>query len=666
MYIVPLQMMHFDLSFIPGNLGDGRLNNYFLEHGHKWLQGQVESFWNAPFCYPTIRTMSFSDNYLGTLPIYALFRFLHFDRETSYQLWFLAVFTLNYFSCVWVLKKLYINALGIAAGAFVFTFSLPVIARMGHSQLLPRFMIPFAFYFALRYFERPDFKMLAATCLAVVIQFYCTIYMGFFLVLGLFSLLLAFVLLQDNRLTTLQKIVYGSYRTITLRIIIILFSLLSLLPLIIPYYKTSLEYGLRHWEEISQMLPRIKSYFYPAGGSLLWNWLSPMGSSLPMSWEHQIFIGMIPLTAFIVMPVFCFRYREDPLVKKGMITWVAIALLVLLTLHFGSSFYKLAPLLPGLGAIRAVTRIILMMLFPLSVVLGVVLTKLSVSRGTLMRSSVTFIISGIILFAIVLDQNVKPSSYMTYSKAESQNRSKTVERLVRRGGSQSKIFAYMPDRSSDPPYEIHLDAMLAAQNLSMASVNGYSAILPANYDFYSNYDQCDSFFKWKTLSAQKYGPYYENEDLLKDCVIVGRECPVGTYSYTIMATALPNEGYKAKITFDTSQLGIGKNAKIYLNVHLTNISQVTWGCLSAANNNMYKISLSYRWLSNDRMPMGGFDPRLPLPHDLHFGETTTFQVPITVPPKAGTYFLEFDLVQEHVTWFHIMGSPTSLLEVEVL
>ncbi len=84
MYIVPLQMMHFDLSFIPGDIGDARLNNYFLEHGYKWLTGQVESFWNAPFFYPTIRTMSLSDNHLGVLPIYALFRFLHFDRETSY------------------------------------------------------------------------------------------------------------------------------------------------------------------------------------------------------------------------------------------------------------------------------------------------------------------------------------------------------------------------------------------------------------------------------------------------------------------------------------------------------------------------------------------------------------------------------------------------------
>lgn len=540
MYIVPLQMMHFDLSFIPGDIGDARLNNYFLEHGYKWLTGQVKSFWNAPFFYPTIRTMSLSDNYLGTLPVYALFRFLHFDRETSYQLWFLAVFTLNYFSCVWVLRKLSINALGIAAGAFVFTFSLPVIARLGHSQLLPRFVIPFAFYFALRYFEKPDIKMLALTCLAVVIQFYCTIYMGYFSVLGLLSLLIAFVLLQDNRSTTLRDIVWGSYRTVTLRTIIILLSLISLLPLILPYYKTLLEYGWRSRREIAQMLPRINSYLYPAGGSLLWSWLSPMGSSLPVSWEHQIFVGMLPLVAFIVMPIFYLRYRAEPLLTKGMIASIAIALLILLTLYYGPSLYRLTLFLPGLRAIRAVTRIILLMLFPLSVVLGVVLTKLSENRGALTRSSATFILSCIVLFAVVLDQNIKASSYNTYSKVESQNRLKIVERLVQKKGSQSRVFAYMPDRSSDPPYAIHLDAMLAAQNLNMASVNGYSGIFPDDYDFYYNYDRCDSLLKWKAIAENKFGKYYHGKELFKDFIIAGRDsCLDDNMPYTFMDNALP-------------------------------------------------------------------------------------------------------------------------------
>ena len=50
MYIVSLQMMHFDLSFILGHFGDASLNKYFLEHGHKWLQGQVGDISDRSLC----------------------------------------------------------------------------------------------------------------------------------------------------------------------------------------------------------------------------------------------------------------------------------------------------------------------------------------------------------------------------------------------------------------------------------------------------------------------------------------------------------------------------------------------------------------------------------------------------------------------------------------
>ena len=430
--LVTLRMMHFDLTTIPGDIGDARLNNYFLEHGYKWITGQVSSFWNAPFFYPVTQVMSFSDNHLGTLPIYSFFRFLHFDRETSYQLWFLAVFTLNYFCCAWVLRKMSINALGAAAGAYVFAFSLPVIAQIEHSQLLQRFMIPLAFYFAWQYLEKRDAKTLALACFAVVIQFYCTIYMGIFLTLGLISLLVAFNLIQDNR-PTLREMVGGDYRTIALRTVIIILSIISLLPLIIPYYRTSLEYGMRYWAEIATMLPRINSYFYPIQDTFLWNCLRGMGRTLPMPWEHQIFIGAIPILAFALMPVFYARNRTDPLVKKGMIAFITTALLILLTLYVYEDFslYKFALFLPGLKAIRAVTRIMLMLLFPFAVVLGIFFHSISENRGLQSHPFVKIIFSFLVLFALVLDQNVKAVGFYTYPKLESQNRSANIEKLVK-------------------------------------------------------------------------------------------------------------------------------------------------------------------------------------------------------------------------------------------
>ena len=670
-YLVPLSMMHYDLTLIPGDLIDARLNNYLLEHGYKWITGQVSSFWNAPFLYPATQVMSFSDNFLGTLPIYSFFRFLHFDRETSYQLWLFAIFTLNYISCAWVLRKLSINALGAAAGAFVFTFSLPVIAQIGHSQLLPRFMIPFAFYFTFKYFERPNVKALALTCVAVVFQFYCTIYMGIFLTLGLLALLLAFNLIQDNR-PTLCELVGEDYRTIALRIVIVILSIISLLPLIIPYYRTSLEYGMRSWSEIATMLPRVSSYFYPANGSLLWNWLSTMGSTLPISHEHRIFIGAVPLLAFALMPVFYFYHRTELLVKKGMIVFITTALLILLTLYaYGDfSLYKFALFLPGLKAIRGVTRITLMMLFPFAVILGIFLHSISENRRLQSRPFVQIIFSFLILFALVLDQNVIFNSFSTYSKLESQNRLKIIEKLVQRKGAQVKIFAYMPDKSSDPSCVVHLDAMLAAQSRNVATVNGYSALLPVNYtdyDFYDKYDLCDSLSKYKAISVKKYGKYYKDKELFKNFYIIGRDnCVDNNTSYTFMDAALPEDGYNAKITFADPRVTVPRDKTVTLKVQVKNESSQIWRCLSSGRSDKYKILVSYRWLSSDHSPIDGFDRRISLPHDLGPGASTSLDVTINSQPAPGKYFLEFDLVQELVTWFRDKGSSTALIEVLVL
>ncbi len=180
MIYFPITLMNWDLSFIPGDLGDARLNNYLLEHGFLWLIGEVHIFWNAPFFYPALNVMAFSDNHLGSLPIYTFFRLLTFDRETAFQLWILVLFSLNFISCYYILRQFKFSPFSAGAGAFVFTFSLPVNARLGHAQLLPRFLVPFGFYYAWRYLNTSHLKYLIGLSLSIVWQLYCTIYIGIF------------------------------------------------------------------------------------------------------------------------------------------------------------------------------------------------------------------------------------------------------------------------------------------------------------------------------------------------------------------------------------------------------------------------------------------------------------------------------------------------------
>jgi hypothetical protein len=112
----------------------------------------------------------------------------------------------------------------------------------------------------------------------------------------------------------------------------------------------------------------------------------------------------------------------------------------------------------------------------------------------------------------------------SYSKIESQYRSKIVEYQVRSINPSAKAFAYMPKKSPEPPYVIHLDAMMAAQNLAIPTVNGYSGKFPRDYaeSFYSHFDQCESYWAWMTSRAEETDSAYLYH-LIKNVTIIGRK-----------------------------------------------------------------------------------------------------------------------------------------------
>jgi hypothetical protein len=130
----------------------------------------------------------------------------------------------------------------------------------------------------------------------------------------------------------------------------------------------------------------------------------------------------------------------------------------------------------------------------------------------------------IILFFISLDQYVIFSKCHSYSKIESQNRSKTIEYLVQIKNPSAKTFAYMPRKSPEPPYVIHLDAMMAAQNLNMATVNGYSGNFPRSYiAYFQHYDSCGSYWAWMLTSTKKYSDFQNAYRFFKDVMIIGSD-----------------------------------------------------------------------------------------------------------------------------------------------
>jgi len=85
-------------------------------------------------------------------------------------------------------------------------------------------------------------------------------------------------------------------------------------------------------------------------------------------------------------------------------------------------------------------------------------------------------------------------------------------------------------------------------------------------------------------------------------------------------------------------------------VKLTNTGSTAW---TTAGN----FHLSYHWVQNG-VTVVADGVRTFLPHSIEPCGTVTVSAALTAPAGAGTYTLEWDMVQEGVTWFSAKGVPT--------
>jgi len=464
--------LYFNPESLPGDLGDSRFNQYILEHGFYWITGKTSSFWNAPFFYPAQNVIAYSDNHLGTLLVYSIPRMLGLDRESAFQAWFLINNVLNFAAAFWVMSRLKIHPAGIIAGAYVFTFGLPVIAQAGHLQLLPRPMVPLGFYFLLYFFEKHENKYLIGLFVSVLIQIYISIYTGYFMILSLVAtgIIWNYLIKETPSKSTLAIIVKEKWLGI---IVITLLFIVFILPLAIPYYEVSKTVGTRDWSEINTMLPRFWSYFFAPSSTLWRNWLSD-SHGLPMAHEHQLFIGVMPWLACVYLIIKSYRSKDNQEYFIALLMILSVLLVILITFSVHKySLYVIFAQIPGPNSIRAVTRIILVLLFPLSLVLGTAISSIISHSENKWFSAIL----GVLFVGLtIVDQLADESSYNKKDAIARINliKQKTVQH-------PNQVLWLESDGSGNPFYISQLSAMLAAQEMNIPTINGYSGNLPPGY-----------------------------------------------------------------------------------------------------------------------------------------------------------------------------------------
>jgi hypothetical protein len=462
-----IRILGYNLEYIPGDLGDSRFINYLLEHGYKWLTGNIHAFWNAGFMYPFKNTIALSDTMLGTMPVYAVWRFFGFGPESSYQLWWISICTLNYWVSYVVFKK-WFNRYDIAIIlAWIFAFTIYNIGQLNYMQMIIRFLVPLVFYSAFKMVLSPSIKYLAIYCFGIVFQFYCAMYTGFYLLyFSVLFILFYYVLSKHWK----QLSYYFSKRKLVYTIFVIILSLLGMLWLFIPYFRMAKIVGMTNYSSVMPNIPVWNSYLFPHESSVTWRFLFSFAKpDVPVWWLQYLFTGLIPFLAMVISPFYLiynwYRKKEKPVFIKSVIITSIIIVLFHLRTKSGYSMYALLYHLPGMNSMRVVMRFMNVELFLLLIIAGQFLIKIQ-SKYFLLLMALVFV-----------DILFKPELIPAKEKAElTERKERLLNEMAKFDLHKYKAVALID--SSEKAYVTNIDMMWVAQSLGIKTINGYSSNCP--------------------------------------------------------------------------------------------------------------------------------------------------------------------------------------------
>ncbi len=115
-----------------------------------------------------------------------------------------------------------------------------------------------------------------------------------------------------------------------------------------------------------------------------------------------------------------------------------------------------------------------------------------------------------------------------------------------------------------------------------------------------------------------------------------------------------NPPYRVEWVVDHFPAKLMAGQTLQVPITVRNGGSLTW---SWGGGNPFR--LGYRYYRNRRpLPMAAAkDLRTDIPHDVAPGETAVIEARIALPDDPGNYTVEFDLIQEGMTWFKEKGSP---------
>ncbi len=471
-----------------GGGADPRLIHATCEH---WLQvfRGTANIASPHFFFPQQGTLGYTDAMLGHGAVYALARGNGMEMFKAYNFMLVATDALNLAAMTAFLRYgVRLRLPAAAFGAVLLAFNAAKMAQIGHAQLQLLWPLPLALWSLVTCARRPRFGWPtlalgaifgACTALEIWSSFYNGWFFCFWLLLG--GLL---ALAQRETRTTLLHVVRQHWSA-ALACATVLY--MCLLPFARIYQPVAEQLGWRSWDEVMTMLPQPLSYWSASETSVVWGWLPHVFAqfnALPTPWEHHMAIGLMPwlaMLAVIGLSVRALVRREAKAADRWLLLLVASALLLLLIpIRVGDTtlWRWFFDHFPGAGAIRSVTRVILVAALPIAIAAAVLLDRLLARAHVSAHPRAwTGALAALALLATVEQVGELHGHVPVEERAQ-------IAAIAAQVDPQTcpAFFLRTPPDGKEPEIDLQTLAMLAAMQTGVPTLNGYSGKYPYGWD----------------------------------------------------------------------------------------------------------------------------------------------------------------------------------------
>ena len=458
-----------------GDLRDGRLNNFTLEHFYRALIGEEKSFKNANFFYPSPNVIMLSDNHWFLGFIYAFFRNLGFNSSKSFNFWILCGFFANFISAYYVLRKFNFSANSSAIGAYLFTFNQIILFKIGHMQLNFKTFIPLTLLYSKQYFETLDFKYISYIILCIILQLLCSSYNGNFL--ALFVFIFFVIYLSKFKKDDFHKIFPQKF-SLKISIPILVLSIFVLTIYALPYLETRNIYNIKGPLKNEENFSLIS--LLTLSNSSLWNFITNYFSlkSLENYKENQFFFG-IGLWLAILSLIFNKNISKNlQYFDKILIKSILLTLLFFWLDQYIDTFGFLQISIPSFSLLRASTRFFYVIFFAIIYLATFSLNHLEKTNKKKLRYIITTIILAESLVSYIPNSNF----------SEEENTIQEYKNLILQHGNKDSVFFFVVNIKNRPTSYVktEINIMIASRDLGAKTINGYSGQMPLYKKNYTN------------------------------------------------------------------------------------------------------------------------------------------------------------------------------------